>query len=575
MNPRFYPALRRRLALFLLSGILPLTVFAQNVSVNWAVGNSGRSWLGATNWNPQIVPLNGGGTNFTVIVPDSSSLVYNSSSAGTIDALSLGNSSLLTANGGGGLVVTGPTILRGGVAANGSGSAFSATSIQTAFSGTPYLIATSGGRIGVAASTYTWPYYNGSFTLLNCNGNGSRIDLPNLTSFAVSYGDNGSWTYSVMARSNGVIDLSNLTQVTGGSQDDWLEFNMDATGDILLDNLGRTTGQVRFNSSRPFYELPVLRTATGTFIAGANSLLSLPALLTLSSGAISVSSNGSVVAPQLLTLDAVAVSLGTNASVIATNLSAYRNSDISFAPGRDFQYGLLSLAPGNNLLAPPPTNVFASRLSVSGGSTFTVAASSYDTPSDWRWSPTLLSADGAGSLLDCSSMTSLRVRYGAYSGYNYYFTANNGGVIDFSGLQTIIGPEEGDDWINMTVSNGGTVRLLNLQQIVRQLILNVQVPLYTLPALTSANGTVLYIGTGNRLDLPQLRSFTSGGIGVWRRGTTCSRRHPQMFLHRDCPSAAEARSPSPLRATTHRRTGAGRPRCYRRTARARCWIALR
>ncbi len=96
MNPRFYPALRRRLALFLLSGILPLTVFAQNVSVNWAVGNSGRSWLGATNWNPQIVPLNGGGTNFTVIVPDSSSLVYDSSSAGTIDAFSLGNSSLLT-----------------------------------------------------------------------------------------------------------------------------------------------------------------------------------------------------------------------------------------------------------------------------------------------------------------------------------------------------------------------------------------------------------------------------------------------------------------------------------------------
>ncbi|HYT61513.1 MAG TPA: hypothetical protein VEL06_15155, partial [Haliangiales bacterium] len=500
MNPRFYPALRRRLALFLLSGILPLTVFAQNVSVNWAGGNSGRSWLGATNWNPQIVPLNGGGTNFTVIVPDSSSLVYDSSSAGTIDAFSLGNSSLLTANGGGGLVVTGPTILRGGVAANGSGSAFSATSIQTAFSGTPYLIATSGGRIGVAASTYTWPYYNGSFTLLNCNGNGSRIDLPNLTSFAVSYGDNGSWTYSVMARSNGVIDLSNLTQVTGGSQDDWLEFNMDATGDILLDNLGRTTGQVRFNSSRPFYELPVLRTATGSFIAGANSLFSLPALLALSSGAISVGSNGSVVAPQLLTLDAVAVSLGTNASVIATNLSAYRNSDISFAPGRDFQYGLL-------------TDVYASRISAIGGATGRIDALSYDTPADWRWSPTLFSADGAGSLLDCSSMTSLRVRYGAYSGYNYYFTAKNGGVVDFSSVQTIIGPEEGDDWINMTVSNGGTVRLPNLQQIVRQMILNVQVPLYTLPALTSANGTVLYIGTGNRLDLPQLRSFTSGGIG--------------------------------------------------------------
>ena len=40
------------------------------------------------------MPLNNAGTNFTVIVPDSTSLTYDGGGAGTVEALSFGNSTL-------------------------------------------------------------------------------------------------------------------------------------------------------------------------------------------------------------------------------------------------------------------------------------------------------------------------------------------------------------------------------------------------------------------------------------------------------------------------------------------------
>jgi hypothetical protein len=103
------------------------------------------------------VPLNNAGTNFTVIVPDSASLTYGLATPAAIEALSFGSSAGLRVSGGSSLLVTSSTVLRGGITANGGGSAFEAPSQQTVFGGYPTLAASGGGRIAIGASTYAWP----------------------------------------------------------------------------------------------------------------------------------------------------------------------------------------------------------------------------------------------------------------------------------------------------------------------------------------------------------------------------------------------------------------------------------
>lgn len=70
----------RPLICFLLAlSLEPLALLAQvGQTVRWDGGDSYRSWMEATHWNPQLVPLNNAATNFTVIVPDGTSLTYDS-----------------------------------------------------------------------------------------------------------------------------------------------------------------------------------------------------------------------------------------------------------------------------------------------------------------------------------------------------------------------------------------------------------------------------------------------------------------------------------------------------------------
>jgi len=153
-------------------------------TVTWAGGNSYRTWADATNWNPQVVPLNNPGTNFTVIVPDSTSLTYDSGGAGTIEALSFGNSTLRV-RGGSSLVVTGATVIKGLLDAQGGGSAFRARANITVLQNFPRLWAADGATVGAAASTYTWDNNGGANTLLSAIGGGSLVELTNVTSLQV------------------------------------------------------------------------------------------------------------------------------------------------------------------------------------------------------------------------------------------------------------------------------------------------------------------------------------------------------------------------------------------------------
>ena len=474
--------------------------FAQTgQTVTWSGGNDYRSWSVATNWNPQVVPLNNAGTHFTVIVPDSASLVYDAAGAGAIDALSFGSQSRLALTNGQPLDVLGMALIRGTVNARGPGSAFRALTASSSLSSYPSLVAQDGGYVGIGASTYNWAQYNGNATLLQSAGSGSLLELTNVSSLYVAAGT-GTRTYSIYAWTNGVIDLSGLGQITGPGDDDWLDLNINSGGDIRLGALGRISGRVRFNLDLPYYELPLLNQATDTHLTVvASNTLSLPLLGSFASGTISVGTNGVVSAPALLTLDTVTVNLSGDGAFVATNLSTYRNSSIAFSPT------------GQALLG-PLNNIYASRLAVSGGATGRVAATSYNMFEDWRSSLTIFSANGTGSRLDLSSLQSITA-WGGWSGARIYsITTDNNGVIDLSGLTAATGCRtdayDNDDWLEFNIRNGGEIKLPALRTLTRKTRWNVEVPFLRLPALENVDNAQFYVSSSGRLELPAAQSVS-------------------------------------------------------------------
>ncbi len=489
------PAVRSRALcwLVLLAG-LPAAL-AQTAT--WIGGNSFQNYGTAANWSPAVVPL---GTNYTVIVPDSSSLVFDVSSNAVIDALSFGDGSVFRLTNQHSLTVNGPAIVKGQVEAGGLNSALRAPANVTVLSANPRLLAGEGGQIVVGASSYGWDRYNASATLLSAIGAGSLVDVKNVNSMIVSYGDGGSWTYRITARTNGVVDLSGLSQITAPGQDDWLQFDIDTGGSVRLHGLRRVAGRTRFNVSLPLLELPLLENTSETYFnVSSNSTLRLPSLVSYMSANFTVGQNSKVEAPRLVALDGVSLNLSDNASFLATNLTVYKNSDIPITPGRNFQPGLLG-------------DLYGSRVTVSGGATFRAGALSYDMPGDWRASFAFFSADGPSSALDLSAMKNLQVHGGWGGAWTYSITASSNGVVDLSGLETASGAEgtyDSEDWLAFTAQTGGNIRLDSLRQIARRTRFNILNPQFDLPALDSADSTTFNLADGSRLNAPNLTKLES------------------------------------------------------------------
>ena len=519
----------RWLSLVCAFGTFP--VFAQvGQTVNWAGGNSFASYSDTNNWSPKVVPVNNGGTNFTVIVPDSANLTLDIGGPGAIDALALRVGSFLDILVSNRLTVNGVALVRGTVQVTGAGSGFSAMGSQTVMEANPQLWAYQGGQIGLSASTYSWDKYNGNATLIYAADPGSSITLTNLSSMSLSYGDYGAWTYLIGADNGGLVDLRNLGQVSGPGSDDWLEFRLNSGADIRLDKVQQSSGNVRFQVNSASYSLPSLNRASATqFNVATNNILSVPSLIAVDNATISVADNALFTATNLLSLDNVVVNLTGTGTFMATNLAAFRNSDIAMWPGKSLFIGLL-------------TDINSSRLAVTSGGLLRVAAASYNTPSSWQWYGTLFSADGAGSLLDLSTVAAMTTHYCNWGGYGYRYmvNANNNGVIDLSGLTTLTGPEYSDRLLEFNIGNGGNILLGNLRQILGYTRFNINVPTFSMPGLQSVATTTFSVGAGDtlslpqaqtlsscaislgdgaRMDLPQLQSYTSGSVTWGFNGT--------------------------------------------------------
>jgi hypothetical protein len=119
----------------------------------------------------------------------------------------------------------------------------------------------------------------------------------------------------------------------------------------------------------------------------------------------------------------------------------------------------------------------------------------------------VLSSDGAGSVLDLSRMTELDDGVSICCGvYNHTIAAQNGGVINLSGLSKIIGPTN-DDILDVDVKAGGSIELDSLETVSAKgedgrVRFNVDGnTILALPSLTSASSTEFHVTNGAKLDV--------------------------------------------------------------------------
>jgi hypothetical protein len=379
-----------------------------------------------------------------------------------------------------------------------------------------------------AVTAYRMNYqdYEADRTALSADGTGSLLDLSHATTFdGAAFGYGGSWTYTVQGLNGGIVDLSGVTSVSGartdaGDNNDWLRFTAQNGGTIRLDKLAATTGAVWFDVQVPSFTLPALRTVAyrGRFDLATGAGVSLPALQAFNGVrakgvGFSLGTNATLDAPQLASINDAQISLGTGAVMKVPSLASMTYSQLSLSPGRSFMFDPTKLS-----------SVDYSNLYVSGGAALSLpAVSDYRTDyTDNRANWLIMSADGAGSLLDLSHVTTFNGAAVGYGGqWTYTVQAVNGGMVDLSRVTNVTGSRldagDGNDWLRFAAQNGGAIKLDKLSATAGAVWFDVQVPSFTLPALQTVGGRGRFdLATGSTVSLPALQEFTGDrnkGVG--------------------------------------------------------------
>ncbi len=366
----------------------------------------------------------------------------------------------------------------------------------------------------VTATTYSAAGLGGGhYTLFAAEGTGSVLDLSSLTVLNDNFNEYYERVHTVRAEAGGLVDLSNVETILGpihGNANDRLDFLVGDTGDIRLDSLrdaSASGGYLGWDVDRATYSLPALETLSrGRFEVAPAATLSLPSLLTHNGGSITVEAGGQVQAPSLTALNNVSVSLEDGAVFNAPSLVDFAYSTVTIDQNRTFTTGGLA-------------DIDNARIQVRGGEQYgaawgDVAATTYSAAGLGGASYTLFSAEGAGSVLDLSSLTVLNDNYNQFSDRTHTVRAADGGTVDLSGVATIAGPthHRRNDTLTFQIAPGGDINLDGLQSFSAEgyVRFDVDVPAYDLPALTSATAGVFDVADGSTLSLPALQTHSRG-----------------------------------------------------------------
>jgi|GEM_PF-1638035 len=474
------------------------------------IGPDGGTYDDPNNWDIGAVPLNVGLSRYNVIIPESASVNFNIVGESYVSGLSLGYDSTFGFLDGERLLVRGTSVISGIVNASGVDAAFMAPSRFSAFSGSgPRILAANTAHVHIAAPSYYWdpPGNWTSTTLLSADGADTLLDLSSLGSVSVpqNYHTGNVYSYSVIATNGGMMDLSSVSTVTGATSNDWLRFQVANGGDIDFASLSLVTGRTWFDINVPDYTLPALENVSTTHMDATDAQnLSLPVLGAFDDGTFTAPDGATIDAPLLVSFTYSTMSIADGGTVNAPQLT-------------DVTGSYFNLNPTRVLVVPPFEVINHARMLLGDGATLTVDAASYLWDPSGNWGSTeLLSADGAGTLLDLSSLTSMSVPQNYHTGnvYAYSVNATNDGAVDLSSVETATGAGS-NDWLKFHAASGGSLDLQSLGYINGNVWFDIDVPDYELPALIeSVTKAHFDLAEGAELRLPVLQRIVGSGSSL-------------------------------------------------------------
>ncbi|MFO0873381.1 MAG: hypothetical protein U0575_05360 [Phycisphaerales bacterium] len=460
-------------AIALAAGVAPLAFPATLATYNGNGGNT--NWSNALNWTPPTVPLNGGVFDYDVVIPAGKSVVLDAAMPVLtfIDTLALDSTATLTINAQRSLQVTGAAQIGGLVNVSGVGSGLSASNPSGMLTGTqPRLLVSAGGTATAAGTSYTNTALF-SAELLTASGAGSALSLPGVLSMTLRVLSGfGNEVNTIRADGGGSLDLGDVQAIIlqGSNGSDRADFIVDSAGVLDLSSLAGATS----------LELgDVIR-----FDVRASNALSLPGLGSASGVEFLVAAGAAIQAPVLGLLDKSFVRLdGVGASFVTGGVPNIPDARFGAFNGAVLGAGVITAT--------------------------SWSATSY-------FNTELAHAAGGGSLIDLSTVASATFLVNSGFGAEVNtLIAETGGMIDLSGLQTVsLQPSNGADRLDFIAQTGGTFDLGALATItstggddVVRLDARSGGNALSLPALTSATGVELFVGSGSSIATPVLGTF--------------------------------------------------------------------
>jgi hypothetical protein len=450
----------------------------------WTGNGDGVSYSDPANWSGGVVPINSGSSSFNVLVPDGTNINFNVS--GSISGISFGTGGSINVSTGVNFNVNSVASLGSSIFANGANTSFTANGVGVALGNNVRTVANDGAVISTSATSYNRTT-TGNLVVFHANGLNSQIQAMNMTSISNSAsagGSSGGGATTYLAENGGLIDLSNLSTISGGYRDNvWANetsnvFTMRTGGNINLDNLQTITGINFFNFEVPQFSFPSLTSVQGsTFTIPNGSVLNSPSLLEMSDSTINFVSGGSLNAP---------------------NLSKFTNSSVTLQTGVDFNTATL-------------TEVNNSRFTILAGTSLTLGNSGFTRT--LSGTTTAFRASGNGAVVHAPLMSAIANTAptgGSSGGGTTTFIAENGGLLDFSAVTHIDGGRTDSVWGNttrnvFTMTNSGVINFNSLQSVTEWNTFNIHIPTYSLPSLTSGSGVQFNLAVGTTFETPQLQ----------------------------------------------------------------------
>ncbi|MCB0332308.1 MAG: hypothetical protein KDD55_02345, partial [Bdellovibrionales bacterium] len=179
-------------------------------------------------------------------------------------------------------------------------------------------------------------------------------------------------------------------------------------------------------------------------------------------------------------------------------------------------YSILTVEGGSaNFTAHGPTNIDQGIFYINGGAQAALPNATSYTLDEAESGYTLISVTGVGSYLDLSSVQTFDAGKSTGVGPYQSFIASDGGVLDFSGVHTIVS-HGGGNYSRFVEQNGGQIDFSLLGQVYGSKTLFETDRTTTFPSLTQGIALEIELtgGAGQVVDFPQLGTLASGGFTI-------------------------------------------------------------